>query len=423
MRLDKVKNVVFSFLVYGLLISKPSFSKEKPLELTPAQAVSIFIHNNYNVLIDKYNIDKAYANYLESKAHTNPSIYMSSVQHEIRNGELRSRDSTSNIGIAKLFRMGGKRRLNMKLNYALYKSSIFTHDDNVRNLLIGFMSLYYQVIIDKIALRQAKDDLDNYEKVLKIAKYQRDYGFISSLDYFKLSVYKVNLQSAVYQAQSQYQNDLKQLKTLMRIKKPIRLKAGYTVAFLLNQKPNLKKYEELALNRFDIKAARYQLQSDIYNLKFQKAQNVPDLTFNFEIDTVGIDSAGRRYPFMIGAGLTFPLPIFDRNVGGILNAAYSIKQDKLMLKNLEDTAKTQTYQAYQNFLSAQKTFRAYVEKKKEIEKILDISQKSFALRGISVLDLLDAERTYKDFMASYRNALYQLMLSRTLLDLYSRGSL
>jgi cobalt-zinc-cadmium efflux system outer membrane protein len=74
-------------------------------------------------------------------------------------------------------------------------------------------------------------------------------------------------------------------------------------------------------------------------------------------------------------------------------------------------------------LSAQKTFRAYVEKKKEIEKILDISQKSFALRGISVLDLLDAERTYKDFMASYRSALYQLMLNRTLLDFYSRGSL
>ncbi|MGC8650464.1 MAG: TolC family protein, partial [Hydrogenobaculum sp.] len=98
MKLKKIKGIVFGFLVYGLLASKPSFSQEKPLELTPAQAVSIFIHNNYNVLIDKYNIDKAYANYLESKAHTNPTVYMSSTQHEIRNGELRSRDSTSNIG-------------------------------------------------------------------------------------------------------------------------------------------------------------------------------------------------------------------------------------------------------------------------------------------------------------------------------------
>ncbi len=422
MKLKNIKSAIFGVLVFGLLTSK-AYADEKPLVLTPAKAVSIFIHNNYNVLIDKYNIDKAYANYLEARAHTNPSIYINSVQHEIRNFELRSKDSTSAIGISKLFRMGGKRSLNMKLNFALYKSSIYAHDDNTRNLVIGLMSLYYQVLIDKIALRQAKDDLENYDKVLKIAKYQRDYGFISNLDYFKLSVYRVNLQSAVYQAKAQYENDLKELKTLLRVKGTIDVKGGYPVAFLLNEKPDLKKYEELALNRFDIKAAKYQLQSDMYNLKFQKAQNIPDLTFNFEIDTVGIDSEGRRYPFMVGAGLSFPLPILDRNVGGILNAAYSIKQDKLMIKNLEDTAKTQVYQAYQNFLSAQKTFRAYVEKRKEIEKILDISQKSFALRGISVLDLLDAERTYKDFMASYRNALYQVMLNRTLLDLYSRGSI
>lgn len=417
-KLNKISLVVLSFVSF----TYQSFA-EDILKLTPSQAVSIFIHNNYNVLIDKYNIDKAYANYLESKAHTNPTIYMSSVQHEIRGAQFRSADSTSNIGISKLFRMGGKRSLNMKLNFEAYKSMVFTHDDNVRNLVIGLMSLYYGVVIDKIALKQAKYDLDNYDKILKIAKYQKDYGFISNLDYFKLSVYRVNLQSAVYQARAQYKNDLKQFMTLLRIKKPVELQEGYPISFLLNETPNLKKYEKLALNRFDIRAAKYQLLSDMYNLKFQKAQNIPDLNLSFEIDTIGTTADNRRYPFMVGAGLSFNLPIFDRNVGGILNAAYSIKQDKLAIKNLENTAKTQVYQAYQNFLSSQKTFGAYVQKRKEIEKILDISQKSFALRGISVLDLLDAERTYEDFMASYRQALYQLMLNRTLLDLYSKGAL
>lgn len=412
--------VIFNF--FSISFSKDINSKK--LTLDPKTAVAIFIHNNYDILIDKYNIDKAYANYLESKAYPNPIFSIALTQYRIKDNKLINADASDNIGITQLILMGGKHSLNQKMALESYKETKFIHKDVVRNLLIGFLSLYYQVVIDKIAMKNAKDDLENFNKVLKVAKYQHEFGFLSDLDYFKLSVQKVNFQTAYIQAKTQYKNDLSQLKNLMRIKGDIELSPPPSVSELLSFKPNLKLYEKEAENRYDIRALKNQIIADIYNLKLQKAQNIPDLSVTAQLMTVGTSSYNNeKYPLLYGIGLSFPIPVFDRNVGGILNATYSIKQDRLALKKAIDNAKLQVKHAYNNFISSKESFQEYENKKKEIEKILDISQKSFALRGISVLDLLDAERTYADFMASYRTALYNLILNRVLLDLYSKGNI
>jgi cobalt-zinc-cadmium efflux system outer membrane protein len=76
----------------------------------------------------------------------------------------------------------------------------------------------------------------------------------------------------------------------------------------------------------------------------------------------------------------------------------------------------QALSSYRGFV---KVFESYKNKKMEMEKLLENSEKAFSLGGITVLDLIDTRRTYKDFMTKYNQTLTQAMLSKELLKVYT----
>lgn len=390
--------------------------------LTQHDAVTLFVQNNYNVLIDKYNVAKASSSLIQAGAYPNPNLYGNSLQLEANNGQILDNNVANAIGINEVFKFGGKRELSMDAASHSLDAAIYNHRDTTRTLLINFISLYYQCVIDKEALNQSKANMDYFSKVMEASEGRKEYGALPDLEYFRMITQDTDYFSAYENAQTQYINDLKSLKNALRITgdQEIDVTPGISIQEVLDYKPDVTKLEEAAQKRYNIVALKKQIEADKKNLEYQQALNIPDLTAGVEYDTTGTTADGRRLPPMFGFTASLNLPIFDRNAGGIGNAEYTLKQDELALQNAIFNANTEVEQAYDNFITSQTVFKKYYERGQEIEKIHENVKKSYANKG-SLMYLLDFERTYKIFSDSYRAAYLGMMQKKALLDLYIGG--
>ena len=76
-------------------------------------------------------------------------------------------------------------------------------------------------------------------------------------------------------------------------------------------------------------------------------------------------------------------------------------------------------QALTTYRASLKVFQAYQARKAEMQDLLNKSESVFSLGGVTVLDLLDTRKTYRDFITKYNQALTQVILDQDLLKLYT----
>jgi cobalt-zinc-cadmium efflux system outer membrane protein len=186
--------------------------------------------------------------------------------------------------------------------------------------------------------------------------------------------------------------------------------------------------EKLAIqNRPDVKSAETGRQKAAVDVRLALANRWPDPTIGTSFLHTGNEIPGPQWfePFYpkgstsnaMGVGIaSIQLPIFNRNQGEVART----KSEQVRADFLAQAARNQVTQdvesAYAEFVSARDRLRLYEGTYLGAAKeSLDIEDFSFHKGGASVLDFLDAERTYRatqlayhQQLATYLNALAQL---------------
>jgi len=167
-------------------------------------------------------------------------------------------------------------------------------------------------------------------------------------------------------------------------------------------------------NRTDLQALLKQGDAAKSSLSLAKAMRIPDVTLGAEYDTFGTDSRSR-----VGASVSFPLPLFNRNQGEIYRRNAEWSQIEEQIKKTKRQILSDIRQALNIYQASLKVFEAYQTRKTEMEDLRKKSEAAFSLGGVTVLDLLDTRKTYRDFMMKYNQALTQVVLNQDLLKLYT----
>jgi cobalt-zinc-cadmium efflux system outer membrane protein len=128
-------------------------------------------------------------------------------------------------------------------------------------------------------------------------------------------------------------------------------------------------------------------------------------------------NAQASYSHVSGASSTslffsVPLPFFDRNQGEIARTRYALTQAEQTEKSTEDTVMTDVANAYEAARSNQDVVQLYLGGYlKQAQDSRDISQYAYKGGAATLLDFLDAERSYRSTQLAYRQALAAYMLS------------
>lgn len=408
----KFKQWKFPFILSAILLSFlwPPGAQAGPADITLQQAVEEFYRNNYDIIIGRFEIDKAQADFVSAKLLPNPNLSFNYTGADTKLPPTAMDNSQLTLRLEQLFELGGKRELRTRNAEETLEATKLLHKDAVRTLLSGFYSLCYNLKLDLLNRDAAIDELARFDRTLAIAEKRFNAGHLSLVDYSKVKLARIDLEANLANLETQLRNDSEQFAFLVARNSPRQPQISLVEEFPVYQEDSLvaTAYE----NRFDYLALKKQLEAAGHNRSLAKAGRIPDVTIGVELETFG-----RQNTPGVGAGLSFPLPLFNRSQGDIArrNAEYS--QIDHQLDRAKRLIVADIRQALNNRSGALKVLAGYKARKREVEELRERSEKAFTLGGITAIDLLDTEKNYRDFVTKYNQALVQGNLHGMLLKI------
>jgi cobalt-zinc-cadmium efflux system outer membrane protein len=104
------------------------------------------------------------------------------------------------------------------------------------------------------------------------------------------------------------------------------------------------------------------------------------------------------------------LPIFDRNQGEIARTRYAITQSQEQASEASQQVTTDVVDAYESLRTNDQIVQLYRSGYVDTaQKSRDISEYAYKKGAASLLDFLDAERSYRSNQLAYRQALASYM--------------
>jgi cobalt-zinc-cadmium efflux system outer membrane protein len=183
----------------------------------------------------------------------------------------------------------------------------------------------------------------------------------------------------------------------------------YDVAGKFDYEPmegNLEDYQLKALqNRPDPRAAQQGVTAAKSQYELQRAIGKVDVTVQGNYSHVNGINAATMYT-------SIPLPIFNRNQGEIARASFAITQAQEQEKATHGQALTDVRDAYEGLRENDRVVLLYRKGYLDVaQKDRDIAEYAYKRGAASLLDFLDAERSYRATQLGYRQALASYLLA------------
>lgn len=174
---------------------------------------------------------------------------------------------------------------------------------------------------------------------------------------------------------------------------------------------NLQQLVTAAQNtRADAMAALQSKTVSQKALQLAKANRVSDIELHsgviFASHTKNIIAPTPSF-FQLSAGITLPLKFSNRYAGDLKMAYYSAQQADLMYRQAELLIEAEVTQAYINYEAGRRQMQQFDNGMlEEARKVLEGKTYSYQRGETSLLEVLNARRTYNALQASYYEALF-----------------
>jgi len=307
-------------------------------------------------------------------------------------------------GISYLIERAGKRELRLETAKEATDIAASTYLDQQRGMVFLLRSAFVNVLNQKAVLQNATDNLEYWDKELVIDKTRLNAGDIAPLDYDRLDLQRTQFESDYETAIMTLKTAQVQLAMLLNDRVPLELMDVAGPYDFPEEIPPLQQFREIALaNRPDLKVAQENVELAKSTYKLTVANGSTDPTWS--VWTTHNPSFNNPYDQnTIGASVSIPIRIFDRNQGEKARTKVDIGRNE----KLYDAAEAQVYNdvdsAYYNLVQNINLLKPYKSKYlAEAANIRDRMTTAYRNGGASLLDYLDAEKAYRDTRLAYIN--------------------
>jgi outer membrane protein, heavy metal efflux system len=376
-----------------------------PVKFTLDQAIQMAVQHNQALRATRTTVQQNLAQEITANLRPNPQLsavwaYLPLFRPE--EGLLTYlHDSTEfDLGLSYTIERGQKRRMRFqaaKNATAVTRSQV---EDNERTLTFQVASQFINIQLAESVLDLARQNLASFQKTVDLGETQFKAGSVSENDFLKIKLQLVQFQTDVEQAQLSRVQALSDLRQLLGQET---VPSDYGIAGTFDYQPLVATFGELqekALqNRPDLRAAQQGVSAANSQYALAKANGKQDVTVGGNYShTSGVNAAT--------VTMSMPLPIFDRNQGEIARTRYAVSQAQYGLKGTNGQVITDVRDAYESLQNIDRVVRLYRAGNLDIsQRNRDISEYAYQRGATSLLDFLDAERSYRATQLAYRQAL------------------
>jgi len=382
-----------------------------------------FEANNPTLGAGQIGVEESKAN--EITAYLRPNPQFSIGVDQIGNTTQKSPFSAATLTASAnyLHERAHKRELRQESAQKATAIAVSSQSDLERNLIFNLRSAFVGVLQAKAVLRVATDNLEYWDKELKISKDRLDAGDIARIDFDRLDLQRVQFESDLQTAEVNLRTSKIQLLMLLNDKTPI---DDFDVLGLYEYNEPLApldQFRQTAMeNRPDLKSAVQAVDKAKTDHQLAVANGSTDPTLNVDVGVPAISQAYQSYspPLReyVGAGFTIPLRVFDRNQGEKLRTQLDIDRNQKLLDATQAQVFNDVDSAYATVNSNLILLRPYKAKYlSEAEQVRDTIKFSYEHGGASLLDFLDAQKEYRDLEVNYLNLIGSYLIAAGQLNL------
>lgn len=307
-------------------------------------------------------------------------------------------------GLSYLHERQHKRELRLQSAKQTTEVTISQFADQERSLIFNLRNAFVQTLQAKAVLQNAKENLAYWDHELIVNHNRFKAGDLAEVDYDRLVLQRVQFESDYETALVNLRTSKISLLQLLNDRTPIeQFDVTGPFEFTDELKP-LEDFRRIALAaRPDLKAAVQSVELAKTNYDLAVANGSTDPTFSVWWTHNGSFNNPNAYN-TLGASVSIPLRVFDRNQGEKARTRIDIGRNE----RLRDAAEAQVFNdvdsAYAALAGTINLLRPYKEKYLELAgAIRDKVAFAYQHGGASLLDYLDAEKSYRDTRLAYVN--------------------
>lgn len=396
--------------------SPPSQTPSSPQASTLAQkpgapmislddAIQMALRHNHNLLAARTGIQQDEAEETTANLRPNPVLLGDSQFLPIFQPSQFSSDYIDNsaqfdLGVSYLFERGQKRQHRLQAARDVTAETRSQVADNERTLTFSVASQFIAIELAESTLELANEDLKSFQNTLEITEARYKAGDIGEDDLLKIKLQMLQFQTDASQAQLARVQGLSDLRQLLGYES---VSPDYDIAGDFNYQPvsgAVEDFQAKALqNRPDLRAAQLGVTAANSQHELQKAIGKRDVTGQ-------VSYTHLAYLNDVSLFGQIQLPIFDRNQGEIARSGFAISQADEQAKYANGQVLTDVRDAYEGLRANDQIvtlYRSgYLDQAQQSREIADFAYRHGAA---SLLDFLDAERSYRTTQLGYRQAL------------------
>ena len=376
-----------------------------PVKITLDDAIQRALQHNHNLQAARTMILQNEASEITANLRPNPTLTLDAQFLPVFNPNKFSADYINttaqfDAGLSYLFERGRKRQHRLQAAKDTTAVTRSTVADNERTLTFNVASEFVSVQLAESTLALAQEDLKSFQNTVDISESRYKAGDISEGDFLKIKIQLLQFHSDVSQAQLARAQALVGLRQFLGYES---VPEDFDVAGDFDYLPVTVKVEDLQAkalqNRPDFRAAQQGVTVAQSQYELQKAIGKVDVTGTANYDHVSATNAASFFG-------SFQIPIFNRNQGEIARTRYAITQAQELERASSDQVMSDVLDAYEGLRDNDRVVSLYRSGYLDAAKqSRDISEYAYKRGAASLLDYLDAERSYRATELAYRQSL------------------
>jgi len=389
----------------------PAAPQSLPARVTLDDAIDLALKHNHSLQAARTTILENQALEITANLRPNPTLlgdaqFLPFFQPSQFSGTYLDNSAQFDVGVSYLFERGKKRQNRLQAAKDQTAVTSATVDDNARTLTFNVASQFILALLAQSELELAEKDLASFKQTVDISQASFNAGSMSGADFLKIKIQLLQFQMDVSAAKLARVQALASLRQLLGYES---VPESYEVVGDLEYKPVKLGEDDLKAmalrQRPDVRAAQLGITAAQSQLSLAKANGKPDVTAQANYTHVADTNTASLFA-------SIPLPIFNRNQGEIARTRYAITQSQELSSEQASIALTDVTNSYEGLRTADEVVALYQSGYlKEAEDSRDISQYAYQRGAASLLDFLDAERSYRATELAYRQALANYMTS------------
>jgi outer membrane protein, heavy metal efflux system len=312
--------------------------------------------------------------------------------------------ATESPNLSYLHERRHKRELRLESAQDATKIAVSGQADLERTLVFDLRNAFVQTLQEKAVLSLAKENLSYYDHVLDVNRERYKAGAIAQVDLDRLEIQRVQYESDLQTAEVNLRTAKIQLLALLNDRTPVEQFDVAGPFDFAEQVIALDAVRQIALDaRPDLREAMQSIEKAKTDHRLAVADGSTDPTFA----AWWTHNPSFNNPFdheSLGASVSIPLRIFDRNQGEKLRTQLDISRNE----RLTDAARAQVFSdvdsAHATLTSTVTLLEPYkAHYLEQASRIRDTISFSYEHGAASLLDFLNAQADYRSVQLSYLN--------------------